>query len=207
MNDRLARVGGAALLAGSAFSIVLAIILGIGDANVDYTNPMNIAARWVSLPASLLLVYGLPALTDRLSGRARVLALLGSAGVALSFLIYGFAFGIIDGIVLPYLASLHFDTSHPPAQMFIVIMAGGLSELIGGILLGLAALRSGAVPRPAGALILAAGLLMATTIAPVPEWIDTVASISLLLGLAISAFSLLGLRTEQPAMTPVGAAT
>lgn len=57
-------------------------------------------------------------------------------------------------------------------------------------------------------MILTSGLIMATTMAPVPEWIDTIAAILLLTGLAICGVQLLwpvAVRsdTAAPSAAPV----
>ena len=83
------------------------------------------AAQWVSMPVTLPIVFGLPALVARLSGRAPVLALLGSAGVAVDLLVYGFAIALIDAAVLPWLVSRHVDVSQPPPACSLCCWPGG----------------------------------------------------------------------------------
>jgi hypothetical protein len=205
MYDRFSKVGGAALLVGSVVAIVDQILLQLGNGERDFTNPVNIAAQWASLPITLLIVFGLPALVTRLAGRAPVLALLGSAGVALGFLVYGFAIALIDAAVLPYLAAHHFPVSQPPPAMFIALIGGGIGEIAGAILLGVAAFRSGAVPRVAAGLLVGSGVVYAIGLA-LPGWVGTIGVVALAAGLAICGFWLVRSGTAgTAAVTPAPA--
>lgn len=199
MFDRLSRIGGAALLAGSAGLIVVTLVLQVGNGEHDWANPMNMAAQWASMPLSLLIVFGLPALVTRLSGRAPVLALLGSAGVAVGLLVYAFAIALIDAAVLPWLVSRHVDVAQAPPGMLVAMLVGGLGVIVGGILLGIAALRSAAVPRVAGVLILGSGIGYAAGIAPISGWVGTLAVVALLAGLAVCGFQLVRTGDEGAA--------
>ena len=189
MYDRLARIGGAALVVGSAALVVITLVLQVGNGEQDHTNPMNIAAQWASMPISLLVVFGLPALTARLARRAPVLALLGSAGVALGLLVYGFAIALIDAAVLPWLLAHHVHVGQP-ASMLVALLGGGLGVIVGSVLLGVAVLRSSGFPRAAGALLIAAGILYAASIAPITGWVGTIGVVALLAGLGICGVQL-----------------
>ena len=63
--------------------------------------------------------------------------------------------------------------------MLVVLLAGGLGVIVGGVLLGIAVLRSGAVPRAAGVLILASGVVYAAGVTPISSWVGTIAVVAL----------------------------
>lgn len=200
MFDRLSRIGGAALLAGSAGLIAVTLVLQVWNGEHDWANPVNMAAQWASMPLSLLIVFGLPAVVARLSGRAPVLALLGSAGVAVGLLVYSFAIALIDAAVLPWLVSRQVDVAQAPPGMLVALLVGGLAVIVGGVVFGIAALRSAAVPRVAGVLILVSGIAYAAGIAPISGWVGTLAVVALLAGLGVCGFHLVR-TSDRPTAT------
>ncbi len=194
MSQRINQLGGAALVAGSVILAAVEVVLRLSDGadGSNPENPANIAAHLVGMLAGLLLIVGLPVLVGALAPRAPVLSVAGFVLVTLSILVYEIALGLLDAIVLPYLAASHLNPSHPPAAMFPFFMGGGFAEIIGNVLLGIAILRTGLFSRVAGYLLIAAGAVMLITLAPIPEWVDTISALAMLSALGITGAQLAG---------------
>ncbi len=199
MSQPIRQLGGAALIGGSVMLAAVEVVLRLADGadGSNPENPANIAAHLVGMLAGLLLVVGLPVLAGALSSRAPVLSVVGFVLVTLSILVYEIALGLLDAIVLPYLAANHLTPSHPPAAMFPFFMGGGFAEIIGNLLLGIAILRTGAFSRIAGYLLIAAAAIMLTTLAPLPEWIDTITALAMLSAFCITGAELAGLASAK----------
>lgn len=203
MSQRIKQLGGAALIGGSVMLAAVDVVLRLADGadGSNPENPANITAHLVGMLAGLLLIVGLPALVGALAPRAPVVSVVGFVLVTLSILVYEIALGLLDAIVLPYLAANHLMPSHPPAAMFPFFMGGGFAEIIGNVLLGIAILRTGALSRIAGYLLIAAGAIMLTTLAPIPEWVDTISALAMLSALGITGAQLTGFASTPAPVT------
>jgi hypothetical protein len=206
MEKRLLRLGGATVLVASA---VLAIITVVGIVyGGNATNPVNIAAHAIAMPAALLLVVGLPALVAAMASRAALLSAIGFALFAFSVLVYQFATAMFDAFILPWLVAQHFEgvsakgafVGQMPTGFVAVILTAGFALIIGSILLGVAILRSGAFSRVAAILLIAGGAISL----PVPPigWLVSLG------GLAIAGWQLAGFSYKRAvAANPTAAAT
>lgn len=201
MNGSLSRLGGAALVAGSVLLAGTNLLLRFnGGSDGDNPNlPVNIAGHGIGMLAGLLVILGLPALVAALSARSRALSVAGFVLVTVSILVYQVAFGLVDAVVLPYLAANHFNADQPPAAMFPFFMGAGFAEIIGTILLGVTILRSGVFSRISAVLLIAAGTILLVTLAPLPEWVDTISALAMLGGLGIAGAQMVGMtKAAQP---------
>lgn len=194
MSERIRQFAGTALIGGSVMLAAVDVVLRLADGadGSNPGNPVNIAAHLVGMLAGLLLVVGLPVLAGALAQRAPVVSVVGFVLVTLSILVYEIALGLLDAIVLPYLAANHLTPSHPPAAMFPFFMGGGFAEIIGNLLLGIAILRTGVFSRVAGVLLIAAAAILLITLAPLPEWLDTISALAMLSALCITGAQLAG---------------
>lgn len=208
MNVWLFRLGGVALIAGSVLLAGADLVLRFnGGADGDNpADPVNIAGHGIGMLAGLLLIVGLPALLGALAPRARVLSVAGFVLVTISILVYKIAIGLLDTVVLPYLAANHFNTNHPPAAMFPFFIGAGFAEIIGNVLLGVAILRTGVFSRISAVLLIASGAILLVTLAPLPEWVDSISELAMLAGLAIVGAQLTGMRTVAQTDHRLGAA-
>jgi hypothetical protein len=216
MEKRLLRLGGVTVLVASAVLAIVDVVEAVyGD---NWTNPANITAHAIAMPAGWLLVVGLPALVAAMASRAALLSAIGVALFTLSVLAYEVATGMFDSLVLPWLVAQHFAGvsaegafvgSQVPMGFVAFILAGFVGKIIGSILLGVAILRSGAFSRVA-AILLIAGAAVSPTIDPLrlPEWLDAVTGIAMLGGLAIAGWQLAGFSYKRAvAASPTPAAT
>jgi hypothetical protein len=203
MNDRLLRLGGSALVAGSFLLVAVDLVLRFNNGDIAHSNPINIAARVVAIPAGLLLIVGLPAAVAVAARRSLVLSVLGLLLITLSVLIYDSAVALLDAVVLPYLASQHISLSHPPGPMFLVFVGGGFAQITGTILLGIAMFKGRAFAPVAGALLVASGVIMAATVAPLAEWLDSIATVAMMAGLGLAGAQLAGIG-PRPVVAPGG---
>jgi hypothetical protein len=201
MNGRLWRLGGAALVGGSVLLAAVEVVLRLtgGADGDDPTNPVNIAAHGVGMLAGLLLIVGLPTLIAALGTRAPWLSVAGFVLLTAAILVYEIAIGLLDTVVLPYLAANHLNPTQPPAAMFPFFMGGGFAQIIGNVLLGISILRTGLFSRISGILLIAAGVILLVTLAPLPEWVDTISALAMLSGLGLVGAQLAGIPAGWPA--------
>jgi hypothetical protein len=215
MSKSMSRIGAITLVVAAGVGIIVQVMLGVLASNRPTTNPGVIVAGWVDMPVGLLLVVALPVLVARIATRFGLLGAVGFALLALSFLVYDVILGSERAISSPYLVTHHVDLSQgPPIGEIFLLLAGGIAKMIGGVLLGIAMLRSGPAWRVAGGLVIASSVVFAAGLIPfVGEYADTVGGIMLLVGLGIAGLQLLGVwapiaRTSnsQQADTQMGAA-
>lgn len=152
-SHRLSRLSGISLLVGS-------VLLLIGSLNgfFGHENPASLISTTSSqlrLAGGMLMALGLPGMYAKLTGHTGTLGLLGFACTFL-FLFMVAAFEPIIAFVFPALLAHGFtpDTFPLPAGLFIYIVVASLLGLTGGILLGISILRTTALPRWAGVLLL-----------------------------------------------------
>jgi len=194
MRASLSRLGGAVLVVGAALGIVVDVGLSVTPSNRPTTNPTVIALGWAGMVVGLLLILALPVLISRLAVGSRLLSVIGFAGLVMAFATYFLILGLERAVDEPYLVTHHVDVSHgPPLGMLVVLLAGGFARIVGGVVFGIAALRAGAVSRVAARLIIASSVIFASGLIPhIPEFVDVVSGVMLLVGLGICGLQLLG---------------
>ena len=136
------RWGGlAAMLSGMLF-VAKGVAILVSDADPSFVPP-----------ATLLFALGMVGLHARLEGRGGP---LGTVGVVLAWVVVGASVVNLIGLALPIPTP-----GEPGASILLRItyMVAFLGILIGLLVLGVAALRSGAMPAPWGAVPLAVGVL------------------------------------------------
>ncbi len=114
----------------------------------------------MSFIGSLLLLIGLPAISARQASHA---GWLGLVGFVLTF-IGGFlftSFSVTALLILPWLAQVapKLAAGNGPPAIFVYFLVASLLFAVGGILLGIATMRAGVLPRWAGLLIIISAVL------------------------------------------------
>jgi hypothetical protein len=145
-SSTLYRASGLALLVGAPLLIIgtaLNDILYAGNDPHQYLSPLYAVVTLVGLLGAVLLLIGIPGVVPRV-GR------LGFAGFILTFL-GGFLLSstsVVNLLVFPWLAQVAptLAAGGPPAYLIFLLVASALFAL-GGILLGIATLRAGILPR------------------------------------------------------------
>jgi hypothetical protein len=164
----IARTSGGILAAGAAL-FTLGYLLGVfgpSDATLSaaaVTSPIAIGSALAQFVGSTLVLVMLPTLVSRLIGRAPVLGILGGVGLGLVLLIQGVSNSFVDLTVFPWLienpATRSLATGEPPSALLTFYTIASIGAFIGGILLGIAILRSPAFARWTGVLMIASGVL------------------------------------------------
>lgn len=161
------------LIRWSSIALMLAALLSLGYAAIGpdentagvFSHPAYVAANLINVFRQGLLGLGAIGLALCLRGRLARLGFLATFCAAL--LVVGL--DVDKTFILPYLASVNPGITHVgnfaqhlPAMMqsyLLVFMVSLLLYLVGPILLGVAIWRSGALPRWAGAVLIAGNLL------------------------------------------------
>jgi hypothetical protein len=212
-DDRLSRVCAASLVGGCAVGAVLALVIHLTEAPWpdSTTNPVNLVARGLSTPAGLLLVIGLPLLAVRFGRQSPWLAGAGLVTTMITIVVYHVFKGLFSAAVTPYLVAKgvevwqdmsKLDPGHvsqaQPVGLLILFLLAGFAQLFGGILLGVAALRSHAVSRLAAGLMIGSSVLFLGAFGPpdgpLGEWPDLASTLALMAGLGLSGLELLGFQ-------------
>jgi hypothetical protein len=137
----IVRWGGLAAMLSGALLVVKGVAILVSDADPSFVPP-----------AMLLFALGMVGLHARLAGRG---GLLGTIGVLLAWVVVASAVNLI-GLALPIPAPGEPDAS---VLLRITYMVAFLGILVGLLALGVAALLSGVMPAPRGAVPLVVGLL------------------------------------------------
>ncbi len=205
MNGYLSRLGGAVLVAGSVLGCAVLVGLALTPSDHPTANPTVITLGWADMVVGLLVLLSLPVVAGRVASGSHFLGAFGFAGLVIGFLGFDIILGFVRAVDTPYLVTHHVDVSQgPPIGMLIVLLVGGFAKIIGGILFGVAAWRSRAVSRVAAGLILASSVIFASGLIPhMTEFVDVVAGVMILVGLAVCGLELLGI---WPASQPENAA-
>jgi hypothetical protein len=210
VNGYLSRLGGAVLVVGALLGSIVLVGLTLTHSDRPTADPTVIALGWADMVVGLLILLSLPVVVGRVATGSRVLSVIGFAGLAMGFLAFDVILGFQRAVDSPYLVTHHIDVSQgPPIGMLVVLLVGGLAKIIGGIVFGIAAFRSHAVSRVAAGLILASSLIFVSGLIPhIPELVDVVGGVMLLVGFAICGLELLGVwaSNPEPAAAPISAA-
>lgn len=166
-STTLYRASGLALLLGALLGIIgniLSSVLFPGNDPHQYLTVFWVIVTLVSFLGSLLLLLGLPAIAVRQTPRA---GWLGFIGFILTF-IGGFlftSFSVVSLLVLPWLAQAapKLAAGNGPPASFLFFLVAGVLFALGGILLGIAVMRAGILPRWAGLILLIGAVLNLVT--------------------------------------------
>lgn len=163
-SGTLYRASGVALLVGALLAIignVLSTVLfpGMNDPN-QYVSALWLPVMLLSFVGSLLLLIGLPAICARQAPRAGWLGLVGFVLTFIGVFLFT-SFSIVTLIVLPWLAQVapKLAAGNGPPAIFVYFLVAGLLFAVGGVLLGIAIMRAGVLPRWAGLLIIIGAVL------------------------------------------------
>jgi hypothetical protein len=209
---RLAPLGGLALILGGALSIAGGVLHPVieheSHSIAAATQPAFPLAHLLLLIGGALLLIGLPAFYARIAPRTPILGLVGFAVCALGNAAFIVPFAFYETVIIPTLAA-------DPMTQAIVAPGGMLSSslaftlfqglgaplyLLGMLVLGIAAVRSRAVPTWAGVLLALAPIIV---MVPVPETpVLTGLLIELPRGLAVVGVGWSLLAGEAPAARP-----
>jgi hypothetical protein len=194
MNGYLSRLGGAVLVVGALLGCAVLVGLELTHSDRPTADPTVIALGWADMVVGLLVLLSLPVVAGRVASGSHLLGVIGFAGLAMGFLAFDVILGFERAVDSPYLVTHHVDISQgPPIGMLIVLLVGGFAKIIGGILFGIAALRSQAISRVAAGLILASSVIFASGLIPhMTEFVDLVGGVMLLIGFALCGLELLG---------------
>lgn len=194
MTRSLMRTGGALLLVYALAGIVLDIVESILPADRPTTNPSVIATGWADIGFSVLVLIGIVVLGGVVASRSFVLGLLGTGLLMIAFLAYGVILGFERAVDSPYLVTHNVDlSSGPPLGMILVLIVGGVSKMIGAVLLGIAMFRTRTFSPAVPVLFIAASAIFASGLIPkVPEAVDVVSGVIFLVGLGIAGAQLAG---------------
>jgi hypothetical protein len=141
-SSTLVRWGGMAAMLSGALLVVKGVAILVSDADPGFVPP-----------ATLLFALGMVGLHARLEGRGGP---LGTIGVLLAWVVVVASVVSLIGLALPIPMP-----GEPGASVLLRItyMVAFLGILVGLLMLGVAALRTGAMPAPRGAVPLAVGVL------------------------------------------------
>ncbi len=141
-SSTLVRWGGMAVMLSGALLVVKGVAILVSDADPGFVPP-----------ATLLFALGMVGLHARLEGRSGP---LGTIGVLLAWVVVVASAVNLIGLALPIPTP-----GEPGASVLLRItyMGAFLGILVGLLMLGVAALRTGAMPAPRGAVPLAVGVL------------------------------------------------
>ena len=160
MSSRtLYRLSGISLFIGSLL-LVIGTILSFFSGN-SQVSTIATASALIRLISGMLIVFGLPGIYARFAEQAGIVGLIGFISTFFLFLI-GMASEAILAFIFPFLGAHGLlGGGRPPLGLLIFYSLGDLLGLIGGILLGIAVMRSTILPRWAGLLLIVGGLLYA----------------------------------------------
>jgi hypothetical protein len=199
----LYRLSGGALIIGSVLILISSVLNAVLFPGHETSRQQLLGLPWllvtlITLSGSLLFVIGLPGMYLRAAGRAGVLGLVGFILLFFALLLQGAAFSTMQLVVLPWLAQqapqLIGGDSAPPALLLLLI-SSGLMQIVGAVLLGVAAMRAQVFPRWAGGLLIASGIALLLTL-PLAEGVNTI-----LEPIAFTLFALAFLRCGYTLMT------
>jgi hypothetical protein len=157
-STTLYRLSGISLLIGS----LLTFIGTLPDTfNPGSISTLHVLGSVVNLIGIMLIVLGVPGMYARQAERAGILGLIGSILTVFFVLMAGYAGNIVSAFIAPFLAAHSLQQTQAPIGLVLfAFIIGSLLGMLGGILLGFATMRAAILPRWAGALLIAGGVLL-----------------------------------------------
>ena len=201
-SGRLLQLSGIALLVGGLLNVLPTLISAFLFAGPAPTNAVWTSVQLLVFTGSLLAVIGLPGVYLVQARQTGWLGLIGFILILLTGLILGAGGEIVSGFVLPWLATTapKLAAEQGPPALIAVFIVTNLGGAIGAILLGLATMRAGVLPRGAGVLLISGGGVTIITVAPFPPAISTllgdIATILFFLGVAWIGYALWARKGE-----------
>lgn len=169
-STTLFRLSGLSLLLGGLLAAVP--IHPNASSGLEYlSDPRTVPAHLLGLMAVLLIMLGLPGLYASQAERAGVLGLVGTVVVFFGTALLEVSHNIIDSMVRPALATIPgaapvlakggpLDSAMEAGPLGMIVAVGGPLFLLGLIVLGIATIRAGVLPRWVGALPIVAALFV-----------------------------------------------
>lgn len=170
-SSTLIRLSGLSLALGGLLAVAGALLEPTASGLEYATNPLTVASHGLGGAAVLLVMLGLPGLLAYQAERAGFLGLAGTLVVFFCLPLLDLTHDYLDAAIKPALASM-------PQTAPLLVAGGPLDEalaqgavagmisqlgpflLLGLILLGVATIRAGVLPRWSGALLIVAALLV-----------------------------------------------
>ena len=178
-STNLYRSSGLALLFGAAIGIVGNVLnsaLFPGNAPGQVQSSLFMVVTLVTLIGELLLLMGLPGIAVRQASQA---GWLGLGGFALTFVgaLLFTSFSVIGLVIFPWLAQAapNLVAGNGPPAIFVFFLVASILFGVGGLLLCIAVMRGGVLPRSAGLLLLIGAVLNAAAF-PLNGLLSTVVS-------------------------------
>lgn len=158
MNASLFRASGIAIVLGAALEeLALVLSPGRGSGLERFANPVFTPQWELRFAGALLLIAGLPAIYSILSKRARRLGLFAVISTFLGIALVDVARFPLNGLAFPVLAArpesaVAIEAINRAVAPFI--WTGLVMNLLGIVALGVSVLRTGVLPRLAGAFLI-----------------------------------------------------
>ncbi|HLZ61784.1 MAG TPA: hypothetical protein VKR06_32990 [Ktedonosporobacter sp.] len=160
MSSRTVKIGGWILLIGAVISIGATALQFVIPGPLGQNGPPSTVVTVVNVIAGLLLLGGLPAVYRAKSKQLGTLGLLGIVAIWLTALLFDLVLGIITILVVSKAPASSLSGAPPPA-LFALFIVGTVLQLLGGLLLGLRIIQTGAFPKLIGWFLIAGGVLAA----------------------------------------------
>jgi hypothetical protein len=179
-STNLYRSTGLALLFGAVLGIVgnvLSSVLFPGNDPRQFQTSLFVIVTLVGLIGQMFLLMGLPGMAARQAPYAGPLGLVGFALTFLGGLLFT-SFSVIGLVIFPWLAQAAPNLlagNGPPPTVFVFFLIASILFGLGGLLLGIAVMRGGVLPRSAGLLLLVGAVLNAAAF-PLNGLLSTVVS-------------------------------
>lgn len=168
-SSNLIRLSGLALVLGGLLAIV-GSLLEPDSGGLEYaTDPLTVSSHLLGAAAVLLVMLGLPGLFAFQAERAGILGLIGTVALFFCFPLLDLTHDFVDAAVRPALAAIPeaapllaeggpFDEALARGPVGNIVSLAGPALLLGLILLGVATIQAGVLPRWTGALLIVAAL-------------------------------------------------
>jgi hypothetical protein len=211
-STTLYRLSGVAIILGALLAIignVLSSILFPGNDPHQYVSALWLPVMLLSFIGSLLLVVGLPGMVARQATRAGWLGLVGFALIIIGGILFT-SLNATTFLVLPWLAvnAPKLAAGNGPPAIFVYVLVASLLFAVGGVLLGIATMRAGVLPRWAGLLIIVGAVLNLVAFplsGAIGSIVGTLAFVLFALGFAWVGYALVsggGSEIAQPSPVP-----
>ena len=176
-SSPLFRQGAIALLVGNVIALLTVVLGFIFPGPQGPSGPPAVWLAWVTVVGGVLTLVGLPVVYKALGKGAGVLGLIGFIALFLALLLLEVVSSLIPAVVFANYVPPKTPPATPPSPppfVFAIFIAGGILLLIGVILLGITILRTRVFPRWTGWTLIAAGVLNAITLLPLPDLASTI---------------------------------